>query len=353
MKKICMISFGDLEKPRNGYTLRCLLLALRLQQQGNHVEVYQFSANDQTLVHQNITIHSLEVQHEKAKGGILTKILSFDPINSIRFPVEGYWKLRKLKAELSKFDEFYIEGCLLLNAFLFAKQTKKHVVVDTHCINKEVALKIRKKHFITGSLRAWIWHALESFILTRSDRVIAISEHDEKLIEKYYKIPTDKIDLIPHSVNDADAKKYTEEAAKLKQRFSKGYNAVACFMGDLGAIQNIECEKYIRTVLAIQTPNIHYILVGNNPQKHESKGNITYTGFVDAFDPYILMADFCIAPMAVGSGVKTKLLDYMKYEKPIIATSVAVEGLTPDRHTKICDLKDFTNHVKEFAGMAV
>ena len=87
------------------------------------------------------------------------------------------------------------------------------------------------------------------------------------------------------------------------------------FLGDLGAIHNREAERYIREKLAPNTPNIQYVLVGNNPENHRNTDNVTYTGFVEKIDPYILMADVCIAPLAIGSGTKTKVLDYLKYEK--------------------------------------
>ncbi len=347
--KIGMISFGDLTTPQNGYALRCWMLAQKLKAEGHEVVIYQFTPETEQTVRDGITIHSISVRHERPYRSVSESLIGFGLIRELVFPVEGYLKLRARRAELLEFDEFYIEGCLLMNAFSLVKQLKKPILLDTHCLNKDVALKIRAQNKLIGTVRVALWHFIENNMLRHVDKVIAISDHDKSFIEKHYHIRPGNIEIIPHVVDPAAADTYAQAATELRQRFIKGVQSIACFVGDLGAIQNAESEKYIRNQLAPATPDIHYVLVGKNPKARQDTPNITYTGFVEAVDPYILMADFCIAPMAIGSGVKTKVLDYLKYDKPIVATPVAFEGIDPSKYTHVCDLTGFADKMKELA----
>ncbi len=346
MSNIAMLSFGDLAAPRNGYVLRCIMLAKRLQSEGNNVTVYQFADHSGTVERDGLTIKSIEVAHEKPSKSLLKKFLGFAPFKEAWFPVDGYLKLRGLRKELAQYDAFYIESCMLVSAMAAVKPLGKRIVLDTHCMNKDIALKIKQYDKLSGTIRAVIWHIIENGMTKRADINIAISENDKAFMKKHYHVPEEKIQLIPHIVDPAMAEKHSRRAEELRAEFSQGYQKIAAFMGDMGAVQNIESARFIREVLAPATPEVHYILIGNNPEHIPSKDNVTYTGFVDAFDPYILAADFCIAPMTIGSGVKTKVLDYLKYEKRVIATPVALEGIDRVASVRECGIDDFVAAVK-------
>lgn len=353
MKKVAMLCFGDVRQPKNGYALRCLMLARKLVASGNHVTIFQFTADDGHTSRDDIEIFSLAVRHEQPSRSLLAKMLSFDPLRELRFPFEGYRRLAQKRQLLKTYDVFYIEGCLLINAFVFAKRLQKPLVLDTHCINKDVALKLRQKSKLSGSIRVWIWHTIERALTRRADLVIAISDHDRDFIAEHYGLEWEGIDIIPHEVAPADVEMYASEATALRSKLGRGFQKIACFVGDLGAIQNQDSERYIREKLAPSTLSVHYIIVGNNPHKLPNQTNITYTGFVDALDPYIIAADFCIAPVAIGSGVKTKVLDYMKYDKPVVATPIATEGIGTYAHMRVHDLPDFMSGVKQLAEAGI
>jgi len=323
------------------------MLAQKLVKDGNKVTVFQFSNKDDVTVRDGIEIHSVRVSHEDQQESWLEKFVGFNPLREVLFPFDGYIKLRRLRKELQAYDEFYIESCMLINAIALVRQLHKPITIDTHCMNKDVALKLKQQNKFQGTIRAGIWHVIENTSLKKADKVIAISEQDKQFMMKHYHVPLEKIIVVPHVVDAAAAYKYEKEAAVLKERYSSGGKKIACFVGDLGAIQNVETEKFIREKLAPYTPDISYVLVGNNPKKLISKNNITYTDFVDSVDPYVMMSDVCIAPMTIGSGIKTKLLDYLKYNKTIIATPVAIEGLDPSKETRICDREDFLKTLME------
>ena len=61
---------------------------------------------------------------------------------------------------------------------------------------------------------------------------------------------------------------------------------------------------------------------------------VRVTGFVDDVRPYVHGADVYLCPIRVGGGTRLKILDALAMGRPIVATSIGVEGLglTPDVH---------------------
>lgn len=348
-KKIAMICFGDILSPRNGYVLRCWTLAKLLKERGNSVSIYQFCDYNGSAIKEDIKIISYKVRHEEVKKSRIEKLLSFNPTRELIFPFDSYNILKKHKSDFKLFDEIYIEGTLLIGPAIFAKQLHKTTVLDTHCLNKAVAMRMQEARPIPGLIRRLIWHTIESRLVKNIDEVIAISENDKKFIEDNYSVHGKRISVIPHVVNPADSKKYLKDSEELAVGLSKGFRHVACYVGDYSAIQNQESAKFVLETLAPATPDIHYMMLGNNKIGFVSQSNVTFTGFVDAFDPYLMAADFCIAPMSIGSGIKTKVLDYLKYDKIVIGTSVAFEGIDIGAKSHLSSMKDFVSTVKKVA----
>lgn len=349
MRKIAFICFGDIQNANNGYLVRCSMLVNKLLEQGDVVEVYQFCDKSEIDHKKSLTIHSIKVRHEKKrdKRNFVEKTIGFRPLKELYFPVEGFLKLNKYKKELKTADFIYIESCPLYQAFLLAKMLKRPIVLDTHSVNKDIALKLKNTKKLEGTIRTAIWHTIENSVLNASSKIIVVSQNDANFIVDHYGIDRSSISIIENEVEAANEDKYFEDSRKIKDELGLTNRFTACFIGDLGAIQNKEARDYIEKKLSKELPGVFFIMIGNNPEKHKSHDNIHYTGFVDAVDPYIMMADICIAPLAVGSGTKTKVLDYMKYQKQIIATNVALEGIEYRSMSNVTqsDLKDFAKSI--------
>jgi glycosyltransferase involved in cell wall biosynthesis len=77
-------------------------------------------------------------------------------------------------------------------------------------------------------------------------------------------------------------------------------------------------------------PNVTLTLIGKNPprvlQKYQDKA-INIIGYVPKVQPYLNKASLYIAPLFVGSGIRIKILEAMAIGLPVIATSVAAEGI--------------------------
>jgi polysaccharide biosynthesis protein PslH len=87
-------------------------------------------------------------------------------------------------------------------------------------------------------------------------------------------------------------------------------------------------------------PNIKATIIGRNPpaslsEKIAERGlNVTLTGFVDDIRPHVAAADVYVIPLWVGSGTRIKAFEAMAMGRPVVSTSLGVEGLdvTHDEH---------------------
>lgn len=61
--------------------------------------------------------------------------------------------------------------------------------------------------------------------------------------------------------------------------------------------------------------------------KKYSKNDVNPIGFVDKVQPYLNRAGVYINPLFVGAGIRIKILEAMAMELPVVATSIAAEGI--------------------------
>lgn len=85
-------------------------------------------------------------------------------------------------------------------------------------------------------------------------------------------------------------------------------------------------------------------LIGSNPPARlralaMADSRVEVPGFVDDVRPYFADAAVAICPVRDGGGTRIKILDALAQSKPIVSTSIGIEGLAlePDRHLLIGD----------------
>ena len=106
---------------------------------------------------------------------------------------------------------------------------------------------------------------------------------------------------------------------------------VVVFVGTLAAKHNAAAASWICDVLTASLPPAVTILLcgqGTERLRPPSGGaRVVGLGVVDDVDAVIASADLCIAPLASGAGVKTKVLHYLAHGRQVAGTAVAFEGL--------------------------
>jgi glycosyltransferase involved in cell wall biosynthesis len=80
-------------------------------------------------------------------------------------------------------------------------------------------------------------------------------------------------------------------------------------------------------------PKIRAVIIGRNPpaslsDKIKERGlAVTLTGFVDDIRPHVAQANVYVIPLFVGSGTRIKAFEAMAMGRPVVSTTLGVEGL--------------------------
>ncbi len=90
------------------------------------------------------------------------------------------------------------------------------------------------------------------------------------------------------------------------------------------------CHK-VWPLIRAKHPNARFYVVGGNPSPQikalDAKQGIKVTGRVVDVRPYILGAKVAVAPLQIARGLQNKVLEAMSMAKPVVVTSMAIEGI--------------------------
>jgi len=152
--------------------------------------------------------------------------------------------------------------------------------------------------------------------IKNSDTVVTPTEFDKEEILQLSDINKKNVFAIP-PIN------YKENEVRKLKPTSKIKKVV--FVGACNFWPNLQAIEIIKQKIAPKLKDIEFIVVGKycKPQK---EGNVNIMGEVKDLDPILREADAFIAPIVSGRGIKTKILTYFLYRKPVIGTSLAFRG---------------------------
>lgn len=204
---------------------------------------------------------------------------------------------------------------------------------------------------------------LEKSLLKYVTNINAISKNDKNMLLKLYNVPEEKINISTFGCNE---KIYNFPLSKSEARFRQGIEEdsfYVIFHGDLLNKANFEAIQVIRNKIAKKLNNekIVFLIAGRNSQFKNEK-NIIFLGYLNDLRNFLYSADIAIVPIFRGSGIKTKIIDYLSASIPIITTKKGAEGLfiKHDIHGYILDqpkydfvekilyLKNNPEKIKEF-----
>lgn len=156
-----------------------------------------------------------------------------------------------------------------------------------------------------------------------ADLVIAVSAEDKILLGKY-RNNDDKTYVVPSGI-------FVDDYAISGEALNLGDNAVV-FTGKMDYRPNVDAMLWFADHILPNIPQANLIIVGQKPhpriQHLPERDNISLTGWVDTIPPYLHATDVYIAPLRMGSGTRLKILEAMASGCAIIATTVAVSGLS-------------------------
>lgn len=166
-------------------------------------------------------------------------------------------------------------------------------------------------------------------ILERFDTCLVCSDIDREVLHEH--APNSRIDLL---YNGIDLEYFVPDGEIQQEPYRIVYTGNMSYFPNVDGVVFFVREVFPRIKRAIEQAKL--FIVGQNPpyrlRRLESK-DITVTGFVPDIRQYYLRSTVAVAPIRFGAGTLNKVLEPMALGLPVVATSIAAEGL-PIKHGK-------------------
>jgi glycosyltransferase involved in cell wall biosynthesis len=348
--KICIVSFGPVESKSNGYFIRVWNVANELSKH-NEIVVLEFTQDyGKNRGKKQKEINFIQLRKNfffsTVFSNIIKRIFTFNPFTTFEFQLLSLLELWKQRKLIQSADVVIIEGCLIPFGIFIAKLYGKKVILDTHCINTLLAQEYKRINRAIYFLRTILWSFLEMIAIKFSDIVITVAEYEKEFVIEKFKPLESKVFLVPNIIEKP--KKVSKKTVKELRKKLKLLDKVAVtFVGDLSSVQNADAVEYIVNELAPYFLNarkdVVFLIVGGGRIYKHNLPNVIFTGFVKDLESYLAMSDIFIAPMRVGAGTMTKVLNYIVHEKPTIVTPIAIRGLEKISSSKMIKIAPIDN----------
>jgi len=181
--------------------------------------------------------------------------------------------------------------------------------------------------------------SLEKLACRMAKHIIAITDLDKQRFNQGYGVRPDKITVIPPWIEveeHSDGSRGTRKDDEIINVIFHGtYRHPANYEAFMLIINYIAPKIYDRD------RNIQFILAGTDLPKFE-KENIKALGHVDDLNELLKSCQIAIVPIRGGTGIRTKILDYMSAGLPVITTRKGIEGIKVEdaKHAIIVDTVD-------------
>jgi glycosyltransferase involved in cell wall biosynthesis len=185
----------------------------------------------------------------------------------------------------------------------------------------------------------------ESKAIGKFDHVVAVSEHDRRLMGEMSDV---LITVVPTGVDFINFSRETTPP---------GEDPIVVFTGAMDWEANIDgieffCKEIWPRIL-VEIPEAKLQIVGREPVtrvKNLKSATVEVTGTVPSILAYLEKAAVVIVPLRIGGGTRLKIYEAMAMGKAIVSTSIGAEGLDvhPDQDIVLADEPiEFAHRVTE------
>ena len=157
-------------------------------------------------------------------------------------------------------------------------------------------------------------------LVKRADATLVVSPAEQKLLLEA--VPGAKVLLLPNM----------HEVHGSQRPFAERSGLV--FVGGCGHPPNEDAIRWLTgeiwPVLHARRPELLLNLIGDMPEhlrQEFSREGIVIHGRVSSLEPWMQGCRVALAPLRIGAGVKGKVNTAMSHGLPVVATSVAAEGM--------------------------
>lgn len=181
-------------------------------------------------------------------------------------------------------------------------------------------------------LRLVVWRAIERWASARCAVAVAVSDADADWWKRLFPEIAPKLCVIPHRPLYSPRAHRVARARVEELHGLRLGPAVLTFVGNLRVKQNVAAADWLVRVLAPRLPGSTTLLLAGTGTDQiisdsQSDCQLVGLGAVEDVDSVVAAADVCLAPLAAGAGVKTKVLLYLAHGRRVVGTPVAFEGI--------------------------
>ncbi|MBS7622429.1 glycosyltransferase family 4 protein [Candidatus Bathyarchaeota archaeon] len=261
----------------------------------------------------------------------------------------------KSRPYMKSADVVWLNYSSNLFPLLFAKQQHLPCILDTHGLSQPL-IKTSKDDLppVPYWARFLLLGLVDRIAYSVADRIIVTSQFEKRLCEMLFGVRPDKVEFVENGVDVDEFKPDRQKGVETRRKLGIPENAVVIvFVGYMKHLPNVQAAKYIIECLmphiSFKEPEAWMLLVGEHGRLgiKNLSGKLLLTGRVSDLAAVINAADICIAPLVIGTGIKTKVLTYMACEKVVVSTPIGVEGLgvTDGKEALICSIEEFAEKV--------
>ncbi len=231
-------------------------------------------------------------------------------------------------------DVIYRRHTLFNSDYLIARLFNIPSVKEVNGIGIDEIKVTKRADNITLRVINWI----ERFTMPKADKIIVVTSRMKEVLQKDYRVPVDKIVVIPNGANIELFKPMDTSQARKELDLNQDVYYI-CFVGSLARWQGVDGIIKSLPLILDRCPDTQLLIVGDGRMKEELfelakktgvSNKIIFTGMVhyEKVPWYINASDICVAPFVKERNQRIglsplKLCEYLACGKPVVASRIS------------------------------
>ena len=170
---------------------------------------------------------------------------------------------------------------------------------------------------------------MELSIAASSDCTLVVSSYEQEVLLR--ENPRLNVSVVPLTLDMPGRHTDFDERADL------------LYIGGFQHTPNVDAVLYfvqsIYPLIKLQLPDVKFYILGSKPPEEildlANDSSIVVTGYIEDVAPHFNRCRLSVAPLRYGAGLKGKVLTSLSYGLPMVASSIACEGIGLDNEINI------------------